>query len=143
MTMPRGFTLIEVMVVVIIMGILSTMVLPAVMGRTGEARQSAAATQIAMLSLALDMYRADNGRYPTTDQGLPALVEKPVSQPVALNWKGSYLKNGIVPSDPWGSEYLFLSPGMSGRPYDIISRGADGIEGGEEETADIFSWKLK
>lgn len=143
MSSPRGFTLIEVMVVVIIMGILSTLVLPAVMGRTGEARQSAATSQIAMISLALDMYRADNGRYPTTDQGLQSLVEKPSAEPVAGNWRGSYLKNAILPSDPWGSEYLYLSPGMSGRPYDIISRGADGVEGGEGEDADVFSWKNK
>ena len=131
-----GFTLIELLVVLIILGLLAALVGPRLFGRVDTARQQAAQTQIEIFSGALDTYRLDNGRYPTTDQGLQALMEKPSDLP---NWAGPYLKKEI-PKDPWGNEYEYKSPGEHG-DYDIISYAEDGQEGGDGNSTDIVSWK--
>ena len=136
----RGFTLIEIMVVVAILGILAALVVPKIMGRPDEARIVAAKQDIAAIKQALNLYRLDNVRYPTTEQGLQALVEKPASGPIPNNWKpGGYLER--LPNDPWGTPYQYLSPGLRGE-VDIYSLGADGAAGGEGNDADIGSWEL-
>lgn len=130
-----GFTLIEIMVVVIILGILAAVVVPKLTDRTGEARVIKAKQDIRMLESALDLYRLDNFNYPTTDEGLIALVEQPADAP---QWKdGGYVKQ--VPLDPWGRDYLYLSPGENG-DVDIYTLGADGQEGGEGENTDVGNW---
>lgn len=134
----RGFTLIEIMVVVVILGILAALVVPKVMGRPDEARIVAAKQDIQALAQALKLYRLDNQRYPTSAQGLLALVQRPSVAPLAPNWKpGGYLDR--LPKDPWGHEYLYLNPGLHGE-IDILSYGADGVAGGEGNDADIGSW---
>ena len=134
----QGFTLIEIIVVVVIIGILATFVAPKFLGRTDEARVVKAKNDIQALESALDLYKLDNYAYPTTDQGLQALVEKPGTDPVPANWKdGGYIKK--LQKDPWQREYLYLSPGDHGE-IDIYSLGADGIEGGEGPNADIGNW---
>lgn len=136
----RGFTLIEIMVVVVIMGILASLVVPKLIARTGESKVAAAKVDIATVMQALKLYRLDNQRYPTTEQGLRALVEKPSTGPAANGWKaGGYLEK--MPKDPWGNPYQFLSPGVKGE-VDIISLGADGQPGGSGDDADIGSWEL-
>ena len=136
----RGFTLIEIMVVVVILGILAALIVPQVMGRPDEARVTAARQDISTLMQALKLYRLDNQRYPTTDQGLLALVQKPTTQPVPRNWKpGGYLER--LPEDPWGHAYQYLNPGTHGE-IDVFSLGADGQPGGEGMDADIGSWSL-
>lgn len=136
----RGFTLIEIMVVVVIMGILAALVVPKLMGRTDDARISAAKQDISTLMSALKLYRLDNQRYPTTEQGLQALITKPTSGPAANGWKtGGYVDK--LPKDPWGSPYQYLSPGIKGE-VDVFSLGADGQSGGVEKDADIGSWDL-
>lgn len=136
----RGFTLIEIMVVVVIMGILAALVVPKLMGRTDDARISAAKQDISTLMSALKLYRLDNQRYPTTEQGLQALITKPTSGPAANGWKtGGYIDK--LPKDPWGSPYQYLSPGIKGE-VDVFSLGADGQPGGVEKDADIGSWDL-
>lgn len=136
----RGFTLIEIMVVVVIMSILAVLVVPKLMGRTDDARIAAARQDIATIMQALKLYRLDNHRYPTTEQGLAALVVKPASGPAANGWKeGGYLEK--LPKDPWGSPYQYLSPGIKGE-IDVFSFGADGQTGGEGNDADIGSWDL-
>ena len=135
-----GFTLIEIMVVVAILGILAALVVPKIMGRPDEARIVAAKQDIAAIRQALNLYRLDNQRYPTTEQGLQALVEKPASGPVPGNWKtGGYLER--LPKDPWGAPYQYLNPGLRGE-VDIYSLGADGAAGGAGNDADIGSWEL-
>lgn len=134
----RGFTLIEVMVVIVILGILAALVVPKVMGRPDEARIVAARQDIASIMQALKLYKLDNRRYPTTEQGLPALVARPVVAPVPDNWK-SYLEK--LPNDPWGKPYQYLNPGLRGE-IDVISYGADNQPGGEGADADIGSWSL-
>lgn len=135
----RGFTLIEVMVVIAILGILAALIVPKLMSRPDEARRLAAKQDIATLMQALNLYRLDNGRYPSSEQGLRALVEKPASEPVPANWKsGGYLER--LPNDPWGAPYQYLSPGIHGA-VDIVSFGADGKPGGEGNDADIGSWQ--
>ncbi|MEB0010542.1 type II secretion system major pseudopilin GspG [Glaciimonas sp. Gout2] len=136
----RGFTLIEIMVVVVIMGILAALVVPKLMGRTDDARVMAARSDIATLMSSLKLYKLDNQRYPTTEQGLQALITKPTSGPVANGWK----TNGYIdklPKDPWGNPYQYLSPGIKGE-IDVFSYGADGHPGGEGNDADIGSWDL-
>jgi general secretion pathway protein G len=134
----RGFTLIEVMVVIVILGVLAAMIVPKVMGRPDEARVVAARQDIGAIMSALKLYRLDNRRYPTAEQGLDALVRKPVLEPVPDNWK-SYLDK--VPQDPWGNAYRYLNPGLNGE-IDVMSFGADGKAGGEGVDADIGSWAL-
>jgi general secretion pathway protein G len=135
---PRGFTLVEIMVVVVILGILAALVVPRVVGRTDEARAAAARQDIAAIMQALKLYRLDNGRYPTTDQGLAALVTKPQTQPVPSNWK-QYLDK--APKDPWGNVYQYLNPGVRGE-IDVFTLGADGQPGGSGPETDIGSWDL-
>ena len=138
----RGFTLIELMVVIIILGVLAMYVAPKIMGRPGEARQVKARLDIQNLETALKLYKLDTGMYPTTDQGLQALVEKPETGNVPKKWKdGGYLEKSRVPKDPWGNEFIYLSPGLKG-DFDIISYGADGVPGGEEENKDINNWEV-
>jgi general secretion pathway protein G len=136
----RGFTLIEVMVVVVILAILAALVVPKLMGRPDEARVVAARQDISTLMQALRLYRLDNMRYPTTEQGLAALVARPTAAPVPANWKaGGYVER--LPKDPWGNAYQFLNPGLRGE-IDVFSFGADGAAGGEGLDADIGSWGL-
>lgn len=136
----RGFTLIEIMVVVVIMGILAALVVPKLMGRTDDARVAAARQDIATIMQALKLYKLDNQRYPTTEQGLQALTTKPTSGPAANGWKsGGYLDR--LPKDPWGNPYQYLSPGLKGE-IDVFSFGADGQPGGTDTDADIGSWEL-
>ncbi len=136
----RGFTLIEIMVVVVIMGILAALVVPKLMGRADDARIAAAKQDISTIMQAMKLYKLDNQRYPTTEQGLAALTIKPSSGPAANGWKaGGYLDK--LPKDPWGYQYQFLSPGIKG-DIDIFSLGADGQPGGEGNDADIGSWEI-
>ena len=138
--MQRGFTLLEVMVVVVILGILAALVVPKIISRPDEARAIAAKQDIASLMQALKLYRLDNQRYPSTEQGLQALATRPASAPAAPNWKsGGYVER--VPKDPWGNAYQYLNPGVRGE-LDIFSMGADGAPGGEGNDADIGSWNL-
>lgn len=137
----RGFTLVEIMVVVVIIGILGALVVPKLLGRTGESRVTAARTDIKTLKSALQLYKLDNQRYPTTEQGLQALVQKPTSGPAANGWKdGGYIER--LPKDPWGNAYQYLQPGLHG-DIDIFSLGADGQPGGTGEDADVGSWDDK
>lgn len=136
----RGFTLIEIMVVVVIMGILAALIVPKLMGRTDDARIMAAKQDIATVMQALKLYKLDNQRYPTTEQGLQALIVKPATGPAADGWKpGGYLDK--LPKDPWGHPYQYLSPGIKGE-IDVFSLGADGEPGGTGNDADIGSWDL-
>ena len=135
-----GFTLLEIMIVVVILGVLAALVVPKVMSRPDEARLVAAKQDIASLQQALKLYRLDNFVYPTTEQGLQALVSKPTSPPVPPNWKGGgYLDR--LPKDPWGSPYQYLSPGVHGE-VDVFSFGADRESGGEGDGTDVGSWML-
>lgn len=136
--MEKGFTLIELMVVIVILGILAGLVLPRFMGRTEEARRTKARIQIENLEGALKLYKLDSGTYPTTEQGLDALVQKPSTGAIPKNWRdGGYLEKGKVPLDPWGNPYVYLSPGAKNKDYDLKSLGADGEEGGEGDNQDI------
>lgn len=136
----QGFTLIEMMIVIVIMGILASLIVPKIMGRPDEARVIAAKQDIASVMQALKLYKLDNQRYPTTEQGLQALVSKPGSPPVPPNWKSSgYLDK--LPLDPWGNPYQYLFPGVHGE-LDVFSFGVDGAAGGEGNDADIGSWAL-
>jgi general secretion pathway protein G len=137
----RGFTLIEILVVIIVLGMLAALVGPRILGRVSEARSATARTQIELLGLGLDNYRLDNGGYPGTEQGLEALNEKPTREPVPQNWRGPYLRKAI-PLDPWGRPYIYRSPGEhTPTGYDLSSLGRDGIPGGSDEDADITSWQ--
>ena len=135
-----GFTLIEILVVIVVIAILATLVAPNIFQHVGAAKDATAKSQIEMLGAALDAYRLDNGRYPTSEQGLAALWERPtVDSPT--NWRGPYLRKP-VPLDPWGRAYLFNFPGqMNPTGYDLLTYGADGKPGGDGEDADITSWK--
>jgi len=135
-----GFTLIEVLVVIVVIAILATFVAPDLFRNVGGAKVAAARTQIETFGTALDAYRLDNGSYPTSAQGLGALWERPTISPPA-NWKAPYLRKAI-PQDPWGNAYVYVSPGrVNPQSYDLLSYGADGRVGGEGENADIVSWK--
>ncbi|RMX04847.1 type II secretion system protein GspG [Corticibacter populi] len=138
--LQRGFTLIEIMVVVVIIGVLAALVAPSIMGRTDEARQTAARADINTLMTALKLYRTDNMRYPTAEQGLAALVARPSTEPVPTKWSRPYLDNGKLPVDPWGNPYVYIYPGIHGE-VDVMSYGGDGKPGGEGADADIGSWQ--
>ena len=134
----RGFTLVEIMVVVVILGILAVLIVPRVVGRTDEARTVAAKQDVAAIMQALKLYRLDNGRYPSTEQGIAALVTKPQSEPVPANWQ-KYLDR--IPKDPWGNVYQYLNPGVRGE-IDVFTLGADARPGGSGPDADVGSWDL-
>jgi general secretion pathway protein G len=133
----RGFTLIELLVVLLILGMLAGLAGPQVMKHIGGSKVKTAKAQIELFSTALDTYKMDNGKYPTTQEGLNALVQKPAS--AGPEWQ-PYLKKNVIPKDPWNGDYHYTSPGKDGRPYDITCLGADGREGGEGEDQDITSW---
>jgi general secretion pathway protein G len=133
---PRGFTLIELMVVLVIIGVLAALIVPNVLDRADDARTTAAKTDVNNLMQALKLYKLDNQRYPTATQGLQALLAKPSAAPVPAHWK-PYLDK--LPNDPWGRPYQYLSPGVKGE-VDVLSFGADGQAGGEGKNADIGSW---
>ena len=139
----RGFTLIELMVVIVILGILVMWVAPKIMSRPEEAKQVKARMDIQNLETALKLYKLDNGVYPSTEQGLQALVEPPETGVIPKKWKeGGYLEKNRVPRDPWGNDFVYLSPGLQG-DFDIISYGADGVPGGESENKDINNWEIE
>ena len=136
----QGFTLIELLVVLVIIGILARYVGPRIMGHPEEAKRTMAAAQISAIETAIESYKLDNGSYPTTEQGLQALVTAPAG---AAKWrKGGYMKKGKVPKDPWGNDYIYLSPG-SHSDFDLMSYGADGESGGEDENADVNNWEIE
>lgn len=138
-----GFTLIEIMVVIVILSMLAILVGPKIIGRTDDAKIADAKIQIKNLETALKLYKLDNGVYPSTEQGLEALVEAPAAGVVPKNYReGGYLDNKRVPKDPWDNDYVYLSPGEHG-DYDLYSLGADGGRGGEKNDADIESWNLR
>lgn len=132
----KGFTLIELLVVLVILGLLSGLVGPRVMKHFGESKVKTANLQIEELSAALDMYKLDTDSYPSSQQGLNALVEEPSNAP---GWNGPYLRKNFVPKDPWNREYIYEFPGEHG-DFDIISYGADNAQGGEKDNRDIVSW---
>ncbi|MEJ0006905.1 MAG: type II secretion system major pseudopilin GspG [Steroidobacteraceae bacterium] len=135
----RGFTLIEIMVVVIIIGLLAAVIVPNMLDRVADARVAKVRQDIQAVGTALTLYRLDNFKYPTTDQGLKALVQQP-SDPTIRNWrKGGYIQDGTL-KDPWGNDYQYIYPGTHGHEYDLYSFGADGQEGGEGQDADIGNW---
>ena len=133
----RGFTLIELMVVLAIIGVLAALIVPNVLGRADDARVTAARTDVGNVMQALKLYKLDNQRYPSSAQGLQALVTKPSTEPVPMNWK-PYLDK--LPADPWGRPYLYMNPGLKAE-VDVLSLGADGQSGGEGNNADIGSWQ--
>jgi general secretion pathway protein G len=135
-----GFTLIEILVVVAVLAVLAALVAPNVFSHLGTAKDAAARSQMEMLGAALDAYRLDNGRYPTSAQGLEALRSAPQFEPRPRNWREPYLRRA-VPLDPWGNPYVYLSPGEANpNGYDLLTYGADGVPGGEGENADIRAW---
>lgn len=131
-----GFTLLEMLVVLVILGLLAGLIGPQLFGRVGEAKATTARTQMELLGVALDSYRLDNGKYPTTSQGLEALMVRPSRQPAPMNWRGPYLRKA-VPGDPWGKPYRYASPSRGNEGYDLQSLGRDGAEGGTGEDADL------
>lgn len=132
-----GFTLLELLIVMIIIGLLAALIGPKMIGRVGESRQTVAKQQIEGFSSALEMYKLDTAKYPTQEQGMEALIAQPQG---IINWKGSYLKKKLIPKDPWGNNYIYTYPGEHG-DYDIISYGADGKSGGDGEEKDVLSWE--
>lgn len=138
-----GMTLIEIMVVIAIIGVMGTVSVVGFMKSFASAKVKSAREQIRSLEGALDMYNLDNGAYPTTEQGLKALVEKPATGRVPPDYpSGGYLKRNSLPADPWGNSFAYVSPGNHGNPYEITSLGADGVEGGEGGDADVHSWEI-
>jgi len=137
----RGFTLLEILIVITILGILASLVAVKLMDRPGEARALKAQMDIKSIETALKLYKLDNAFYPTTEQGLRALVEKPTTGRIPMKWReGGYLEKEVVPKDPWGNDFLYLSPGVHNRDFDLWSYGADGEEGGDGENADVSNW---
>ncbi len=138
----RGFTLLELMVVIVILGILASFIVPNIMDAPEDAKVMKAKTTIASLESALKLYKLDNGAYPSMEQGLTALVQEPTTGNAPKNWrKNGYLEKGKLPQDPWGNEYVYLYPGLKGT-FDIICYGADGVPGGESYDKDIDNWEL-
>ena len=139
----RGFTLIEIMVVIVILALLAAIVGPKIIGRTDDAKITDAKVQVKNLETALKLYKMDSGSYPATEQGLQALITKPTTGVIPKNFKeGGYLESKDVPKDPWGNDYIYLSPGEHG-DYDLCSQGSDGVKGGEGTSADICNWNLQ
>jgi len=139
----KGFTLIEILVVVFIIGLLAAVVLPRLMGTTDEARVEQVKLQIRNIETALKLFKLHNGFYPSTEQGLDALIRKPTTGRIPEKYReGGYLESNNVPRDPWGNDFIYLSPGME-RDYDLISYGADNAPGGEGFDADIENWNIK
>jgi general secretion pathway protein G len=139
----RGFTLIEIMVVIVILALLAALVAPKLIGRSDDAKIADAKVQIRNLETGLKLYKLDNGVFPTTEQGLQALIDKPTTGQIPSNWRtGGYIESKSVPKDPWKNDYIYLAPGEHG-DYDLCSYGADGSRGGEGINADICSWDLK
>ena len=144
MNTKNGFTFIELMVVIIIIGMLAMIVMPSFLKRVDEAKITAAKVQIKSFESGLKLFYLDNGFYPSTEQGLKALVEKPTSGRIPNKWReGGYLDKPVIPKDPWGNDYVYLSPGRHGEEYEIISYGRDGKEGGEGPDADISSSEIE
>ena len=143
LTNRGGFTLIEIMVVIVILAMLAAIVGPRLMGRTDDAKVTDARVQIKNIETALKLYKLDNGSYPSTEQGLGALVAKPTVGVIPKSYKdGGYLESKKTPKDPWGNDYLYVSPGEHG-DYDLFSYGSDGAKGGEGNNSDITSWDTK
>lgn len=141
MRRQQGFTLIEIMVVVVILGILAAVVVPKIMDNPDKARMAAAKNDIRAFEGALNLYKLDNFYFPSTQQGLEALVSKPAGEPAARNWKqGGYV--GKLNKDPWGNPYQYLQPGTKGGEFDLFSLGADGKPGGEGPASDIGNWDI-
>jgi len=139
----KGFTFIELMAVIVILGILATLIMPRIFGRIEEAKITSAKLQIKNFESALKLFYLDNGFYPSTEQGLKALIEKPTIGRIPEKWReGGYLEKKKIPKDPWGHDYVYLSPGRNGEEYEIISYGRDGKEGGEGPDADISSSEI-
>jgi general secretion pathway protein G len=143
MNNSRGFTLLEIIVVVFILSLLAAIVAPRIIGRTDDARIAEAKVQIKNFETALKLFKLDNAFYPSTEQGLTALIEKPATGQVPEKYReGGYLEQKKIPADPWGNPYVYISPGIYG-DFDLISYGADGREGGEGKDADIKSWDMQ
>jgi len=139
----RGFTLIELMVVIVILSLLAVLVGPKIIGRSDDAKVADAKVQIRNFETGLKLYKLDSGSFPTTEQGLQSLVTKPTVGKIPNNYKAEgYLETKTIPKDPWGNDYVYVSPGEHG-DYDLSSFGADGVRGGEGKNADIESWNLK
>lgn len=139
----KGFTLIELMVVIVILSILAVYVAPRLMGRPEQAKQVKARVDIQAFETALKLYKLDNGTYPTTEQGLNALIQPPDTGKPAKNWReGGYMEKNKIAKDPWGNDFVYLSPGLHG-DYDIISYGADGVAGGDGYNQDINNWEIE
>lgn len=139
----RGFTLIELMIVIVIIGILATLLIPRIMERPEEARRVKAKMDIKAIESAIKLYKIDTGSYPTTEQGLAALIKKPETAPVPMKWReGGYLDSNNVPTDPWNNPYYYVSPTPEGKDYEILSYGHDGTPGGTGKDADISSTDL-
>ena len=140
---PKGFTLIELMVVIVILGILALYIGPKILGREEEAKTVKAKIDIVALETALKLYKLDNGAYPSTEQGLQALIRKPDTGVIPPKWRpGGYLEKSQIPRDPWSNDYIYLSPGIHGE-YDVVSYGADGLPGGEGNNQDVNSWEIE
>jgi general secretion pathway protein G len=140
----RGFTLLEILIVITILGILASLIAVRVMDRPGEARAMKAQLDIQTMENALKLFKLDNAYYPTTEQRLRALVERPSVGRAAPKWReGGYLEKGELPKDPWGNDFFYMSPGVHNRDFDIWSYGADGEEGGEGEDGDVTNWKTQ
>ncbi len=138
----KGITIIELLVVLTILGILAGLIVPRVMDRPEQARRTKAALQIEAFEGALKLYQLDNGAFPSTEQGLVALVEKPTVEPIPSNWReGGYLEKGRLPKDPWDNDFKYLSPGQHNPDFDLWSTGPDGEDGGEDKNADITNWQ--
>ncbi len=139
----RGFTLIEIMVVIVILSLLAVLVGPKIIGRSDDAKVADVKVQIRNIETGLKLYKLDSGIFPSTEQGLEALVVKPTSGTIPKNWKGEgYLESKSIPKDPWGNPYIYLSPSEHG-DYELCSEGADGVKGGDGKNADICSWDMK